>query len=159
MFREMRRKKQQLSEEECINILNSNTHGVLALSNNKDYPYALPISYVYSEGSLYFHCAKEGHKLDIIRENNKVSFCIVDQDQIVPEEYTTYFKSIIIFGKAKILEVPEEIYSAIEKLSIKYSPDDTIENRDLTIKQALDRLCMVEIKIEHMTGKQAIELV
>ena len=87
MFRELRRKKQALSQEECTAVLNRGTSGVLALAGDDDYPYAVPISYVYDGEKLYFHCAKSGHKLDAIRRNAKASFCVIDKDQIVPEEY------------------------------------------------------------------------
>lgn len=158
-FREMRRKKQLLSETECIAILERNTSGVLAVLGDGGYPYAVPLSYVYHDNKLYFHCAKSGHKLDAIRGCDKVSFCVTDQDHIVPEEYTTYFRSVIVFGHAKIMEEKEEIFRAIEILAKKYAPDDTKENRDLMIGKELSALCMVEIEIKHMTGKEAIELV
>ena len=87
MFREMRRKKQALPKEDCAAILNRGTSGVLALAGDNDYPYAVPISYVYDGEKLYFHCAKSGHKLDAICRNPKASFCVIDQDQIVSEEY------------------------------------------------------------------------
>ena len=87
MFREMRRKRQALSMEEIAAVLNRGTAGVLALSGDDGYPYAVPISYVFDGDKIYFHCARAGHKLDAIRRNAKASFCVVDQDQIVPEEY------------------------------------------------------------------------
>ena len=86
----MRRKKQMLSVDECIEILNKGTSGVLALSGDHDYPYAIPISYVYCNSKLYFHGAKSGHKIDAISKCSKASFCVIDQDNITPEEYTTY---------------------------------------------------------------------
>ena len=76
----------------------------------------MPLSYVYYDDKLYFHCAKSGHKLDAIKEYDKVSFCVIDQDLVVPQEYTTYFLSVIVFGRAKVVEQQEEIYSAIKEL-------------------------------------------
>ena len=96
MFRELRRKKQVLSEEESAKILKNGTSGVLALAGDNDYPYAVPISYVYDGEKLYFHCAGSGHKLDAIKRNPKASFCVIDQDLVVPEEYTSYFRSVIV---------------------------------------------------------------
>ena len=159
MFREMRRKRQELTETECVEILKRNTSGVLAVSGDDGYPYAVPLSYVYDGGVLYFHCAKNGHKLDAINSNDKVSFCVVYQDHVVPEEYTTYFRSVIVFGRASIIDQDDEIRDAIEKLSIKYYPNDNKENRDFFINKEYAALCMVKIEIEHMTGKEAIELV
>src|SRR5574344_2695673 len=86
MFREMRRKKQQLSIEQVEKILKQNTSGVLAVFGDDGYPYAVPLSYVYTNSKIYFHGAKEGHKLDSIKNNEKVSFCVIDKDEIVPEK-------------------------------------------------------------------------
>lgn len=159
MFREMRRKRQKLSKEECDSILYRGTSGVLALHGDDGYPYAVPISYVYDGEKLWFHSAKNGHKIDAILKNEKASFCVIDQDQIVPEEYTTYFRSVIAFGRVHILEDDTEKRSAIEKLAVKYAPDDTAENRDTAIEREWKPLCMLEMEIEHLSGKQAIELV
>ena len=159
MFREMRRKKQKLSKEECDRILYNGTSGVLALHGDDGYPYAVPISYVYDGEKLLFHSAKNGHKIDAIIKNAAASFCVIDQDQIVPEEYTTYFRSIIAFGKIRILEDDAEKRSAIEKLAVKYAPDDTAENRNNAIDREWKLLCMMEMEIEHLTGKQAIEMI
>lgn len=158
MFREMRRKKQKLSKEECERILYDGTSGVLALHGDDGYPYTVPISYVYDGEKLWFHSAKSGHKIDAVLKNNKASFCVIDQDQIVPEEYTTYFRSVIAFGRIHIAEDDTEKRSAIEKLALKYSPDDTDENREKAIEREWKPLCMLEMEIEHLSGKQAIEL-
>lgn len=158
MFREIRRKRQALSQEETIDILKRRTSGVLAVAGDNGYPYAVPISYLYDNRKIYFHCAKSGHKLDSLKRNAKVSFCVIDQDQIVPEEYTTYFRSVIAFGMIRILENEDEKRSAIEKFALKYTPNDTLKNRPKTIEQEFHSLCMLEMKIEHMTGKEAIEL-
>lgn len=159
MFREMRRKRQQLTDTECIEILKRNTSGVLAVSGDSGYPYAVPLSYVYDEHTLYFHCAKSGHKLDAIKDCDKVSFCVVDQDLVVPQKYTTYYRSVIVFGRASIIDQEDEIRSAIEKLAIKYYSDDSKDNRDSFIEKEYKALCVVKIQIEHMTGKEAKELV
>lgn len=159
MFREMRRKRQQLTEAECVEIFMKNTSGVLAVCGDGGYPYAVPLSYVYDDGTLYFHCAKSGHKLDAIKACDKVSFCVIDQDLVVPKEYTTYFRSVIAFGRASIVTREDEIRGAIEKLAIKYYPDDSKENRDSAIEKEFKAMCMVRIQIEKMSGKEAIELV
>lgn len=159
MFREMRRKRQALSTEAMASVLHKGTSGVLALSGDDDYPYAVPISYVYDGNKIYFHCAKSGHKLDAIQRNAKASFCVVDQDQIVPEEYTTYFRSVIVFGQIRVLTDDNEKRASIEKLAVKYAPMDTETGRRDAIEREWKPLCMLEMSIEHMTGKEAIELV
>ena len=158
MFREMRRKGQALPVEEVTALLHGGTSGVLALAGDDGYPYAVPISYVYDGERLYFHCAKAGHKLDAIRRNAKASFCVIGQDQVVPEEYTSHFKSVIVFGEIQVLEDEGEKRAAIEKLAVKYAPEDTAAGRENAIRREWDLLCILEMRIEHMTGKAAREL-
>ena len=159
MFREMRRKRQALPLEQCEEVLRRGTSGVLALSGDEGYPYAVPISYCYDGSRLYFHCAKEGHKLDAIRREPRASFCVIDQDQVVPEEYTTYFRSVIVFGRVTVLEDDGAKRAAVERLALKYAPSDSAESRQRAIEREWDALCMLEMQVEHMTGKEAIELV
>lgn len=158
MFREMRRKKQALPPEECAAVLRRGTSGVLALEGDCGYPYAVPISYVYDGEKLYFHSARTGHKLDAIRHNPKASFCVIDQDQVVPEEYTTYFRSVVVFGRMRMLEDEQEKRDAIEKLAIKYAPKDSPENRRRAIDREWEPLCMLEMTVEHLSGKEGREL-
>ncbi|MCI9078694.1 MAG: pyridoxamine 5'-phosphate oxidase family protein [Lachnospiraceae bacterium] len=159
MFREMRRSKQIMSSEACEKILNQNTSGVLALSGDNGYPYAVPLSYVYSNGDIYFHCAIEGHKIDAIKSCNKASFCIIDKDTIVPGEYTTYYRSVVAFGKIHILEDAEDKMTAIKKLADKYSPFENAEKTLRTINSSWERFCIARLSIEHLSGKQAKELI
>lgn len=159
VFREMRRKKQVLSQKEVEDILHKGTSGVLALLGDNDYPYAVPISYVYDGGKIYFHSAKSGHKIDAIQRTAKASFCVIDEDLVLPEEYTTYFRSVIAFGRIRIIEDDSEKRAAIEKLAIKYAPEDITANRDDAISREWKPLCMLEMTIDHVTGKEAIELV
>ena len=156
-FRPMRRSRQQLPFEECEDILRRNTAGVLAVLGDEGYPYTVPLSYVYEDRTIWFHCAKSGHKLDAIKSCDKVSFCVVDRDQVVPEEYTTYFHSVIAFGRAEIAEGDESL-AAIQALADKYHPTAGRAIRDAAIAESLSILCMVRINVEHLTGKEAIEL-
>ena len=158
MFREMRRKKQKLSKEECDRILYNGTSGVLALHGDDGYPYAVPVSYVYNGEKLLFHSAKNGHKIDTILKNAAASFCVIDQDQIVPEEYTTYFRSVIVFGTARILTQEDEMRGPIEKLAARYAPDDR-EGREKEIEREISHMAMIELTPDHISGKEAIELI
>ena len=157
MFREMRRKMQALTAEETAEILKRNTSGVLAVNGDGGYPYAVPLSYVYLDSKLYFHCAGAGHKLDSILKDDKVSFCVIDQDQVVGEEYTTYFRSVIAFGRARVLEGAEKLRPLVE-LCEKYYPGHLEQTRQKA-EHALKNVSIVEVTIEHMTGKTAMELV
>lgn len=158
MFRNLRRFKQQLSEEESRAILFRGTSGVLSLLGDDGYPYGVPLSYAYDGQKLYFHCAKEGHKIDAIRRDYKASFCVIDQDLVVPESYTTYFRSVIAFGKVKILSSQEEMRQALEKLAIKYAPEDSPSHREKVFAQEWNSLCVLEMEIQFLTGKEAKEL-
>ena len=159
MFREMRRKNQALDAQACSAVLDCGTSGVLAVLGDEGYPYAVPLSYAREGDRLYFHCAKAGHKLDAIRREPKASFCVIDQDEVVPEKYTTYFRSAIAFGRVRELTDDAEKRRAIELLARKYAPDDTDEHRTRAIEGEWAPLCMLEMRIEHMTGKEARELV
>ena len=158
MFREMRRKKQLLSESETIEILQSCTSGVLAVTGDNDYPYAVPLSFAYKDGKLFFHFAKAGHKIDGIKKNNKVSFCVIKTDDVIQKTFTTHFRSAIVFGRARILTEDSEKKYALECLVEKYSPDYITEGQS-EIERDWNRVCVAEVKIEHMTGKAAIEII
>ncbi len=158
-MQEMRRKGQTLSQEDCAAVLRRGTSGVLAVAGLDGYPYAVPLSYHYQDGTLIFHCAKRGHKLEAIRRCPKASFCVIDQDQVVPEEYTTYFRSVIAFGEIRILEDEAEKRSAIAALADRYAPQVDAARRARVIDQEMGGLCMLEMSVDHLTGKEAKELV
>ena len=157
-FRSMRRKRQQLSEEKSIGILQKSTAGTLALLGDNGYPYAVPISYVYADGKLYFHSALSGHKIDAIRNCDKASFCVIDQDEVHPEKYTTYFRSVIAFGRIHIIEDEQEKLETARLLGDRYNPNQE-EALQKEIEKGLSRMVMIRFDIEHLTGKAAIELV
>ena len=147
MFREMRRKNQELSREECLAVLDRGTSGVLAVHGEGGYPYAVPLSYAYADGKLWFHCARAGHKLDAIIRDPKVSFCVTDRDQVVPLEYTTYFRSVILFGRARVLEDPAEIRAALERLALRYAPEDSQEHRHSVLEKELPAVAIIVVAV------------
>lgn len=158
MFREMRRKKQLLPEDETERIMATGLVGVLGVAGDNDYPYTVPVNYVYEDGKIYFHSAKVGHKIDGIQRNNKVSFCVIDQDEIIPEKFTSYFRSAIAFGKARVVTDEVVKQHAMGLLVHKYSPGLEAEGA-IEIRKDWNILNVVEIVIDHITGKEAIELV
>ena len=158
MFRELRRKRQELPLQESIDILMKGTSGVLALSGDEGYPYAVPISYVYRDSKLYFHGAKSGHKIDAIKKCSKASFCVIDKDIVIPEKYTTAFRSAIAFGQIRILKEETEMKAAIKALAEKYYPGGSEEEHNRAIEKDWKSLCMIEFSIEHLSGKAGIEL-
>ena len=159
-FREMRRNKQLLSREAAEKILREGDFGVLALSGDDGYNYAVPISYAVEGNKIFFHSAKVGHKLDAIRRNEKVSFCVVDRHEVVAEEFTTYFSSAIAFGRIKIIEDdsdPDKL-RGLELLADKYSSTASPELRAKELAR-LSAVAVPVMTIEHLTGKAARELV
>ena len=157
-FRAMRRKRQLLSEEESISILQKSTSGSLALLGDNDYPYAVPISYVYHEGKLFFHSALAGHKVDAIRNHDKASFCVIERDDVQPELYTTFFRSVIAFGRIHIIEDEQEKLATARMLGNRYNPNQD-EALQKEIESGFSRMLAIRLDIEHLTGKEAIELV
>ena len=156
-FREIRRnKKQILPKEECDAILDKMTSGVLCVLGDGDYPYGVPISYAYRDGKLYFHGMPVGHKFDAMKKHDKASFTVIETDHIVPEEYTTYFRSVIVFGRIKFLDDPEEKTDALLKLVDKYSADFREGSMD-EINSKLKAVSIFVLEPEHITGKEAIE--
>ncbi len=157
MFRDMRRGKQSISKEAAEEILQRGLSGVLAVSGDDGYPYAVPISYAYESGKLYFHSANSGHKLDGIRRNSKVSFCVIDQDQVLPEKFATLYRSAIVFGTARIVADDAVKRHALELLVQKYSADFQDEGA-AEITREWKAVTVVEIVVEHLSGKVAKDL-
>ena len=158
MFREMRRSRQLLTNEECFAVLGRCTSGVLAVHGDDGYPYAVPLSYALHNGRICFHCADDGHKTDAIRANEKVSFCVVDRDDVIPEKYTTAYRSVIAFGRAAILEDASEKRAVLMSLAEKYSGSQPQSRHDAEIADSFARVCVVAIEIGHLTGKEGLEL-
>jgi nitroimidazol reductase NimA-like FMN-containing flavoprotein (pyridoxamine 5'-phosphate oxidase superfamily) len=156
IFREMRRKRQQLSEKESVAILQRATAGTLALLGDNDYPYAVPISYVYHEGKLFFHSALAGHKVDAISKCDKASFCVIEQDDVQPERYTTFYRSVIAFGRIRIIEDEQEKLQIARLLGNRYNPNQD-EALQKEIESSLSRMLAIRFDIEHLTGKEAVE--
>lgn len=157
MFRKMRREKQSLSKDKILEILNNNTAGVLGVNGDNGYPYTVPLSYAYKDGRLFFHCAIEGHKLDSIKNNDKVTFCVIDKDEVIQEKFDTLYRSVIIFGRARIIAEENEKQAALEIILKKYSPNYIKEGLEY-IKNQWNRVCIIEIEIEYMTGKASKEI-
>lgn len=157
MNKPMRRINQQTDDKKAYEMLLKCSHGVLAVISEDGCPYAVPLSYAVIENSIFFHCAKSGHKLDAIKNNKNVSFCAVLSDNIIPEKFTTIYESVIAFGKAEILTDTQRMTLALRALNQKYSGDYPKQGEE-EIKKGINGVCIVEIKITHLTGKKAKEL-
>lgn len=151
MFREMRKKQREITEEESIEILNNGEYGILATIGENGYAYATPLSYVYYNNAIYFHCAVEGSKLDNIRYNEKVSFCVVGKTKVLADKFSTEYESAIVFGRASIVEKEAKI-GILTAIIEKYSPDFKKEGLEY-IERASGATSVVKIEIDRITGK------
>jgi len=156
-FRKMRRIKQELSKDWTEIIFKNGTSGVLAVMGDGGYPYAVPVSYVYEDGCIYFHSALSGHKVDALKKNDKVSFCVIARDEVIPEKVTTHYASAVAFGRAEFLQGDEKLKAAL-LLADKYSRDYPEAVKD-DIDRNYSRMNMIRIAVEHMTGKAGREIV
>ena len=134
-----------------MEILTNEPRGVLALLGDDDYPYALPMSHVYVDGKIYFHGAMEGHKNDAVKRCDKVSYCVMDKGFRKDDDWWYTFKSVIVFGKIRILTDKDEKIDKLTYLGDKFFP--THEETVSEINRMLDRTEVFEITIEHMSGK------
>ena len=153
MFREMLRKKQQLPEEECIEILKNELRGVLSVIGVDDYPYGMPINHFYCEedGKIYFHSGRKGHKIDAMKRHDKASFCVYDQGFRREGEWALNIRSVIVFGRIEFIEDKEKIYEIARRLSYKFTDDEEYIEREI-VRSGPGTL-MFALVPEHMTGK------
>lgn len=153
MFRKMRRIKQELTTEECEEILKTQPRGVLSLLGDNGYPYGIPMTHWYSEqdGRIYFHGAKSGHKIDALRACDKVSFCVYDEGYRKEGEWSLNIRSVVVFGRIHMVEEPEKAEEICRKLCRKFSDDPVYPEQEW--KQAGSRVLCLELIPEHITGK------
>lgn len=157
MFRKMRRFKQELSHQDCIEVLRQEPRGVLSLIGENGYPYGIPLDHWYDEesGNLYFHGAREGHKIDAIRNCAKASYCVMDQGFRREGEWALNIKSVVLFGQIALVEDQEKALRVCSNLCRKFTEDEEYLEREL--KSAGDRVLCLELRPEHMTGKMVNE--
>ena len=151
MFKEMRRKDKELPGNRVKEVLEKTHYGVLGTITEDGYPYTTPINFVYFDNSIYFHSATAGEKLDNIQKNDKVSFNVVCDVELLPGKFDTNYKSVVAFGKA------EEVYFDEKKMALlafieKYSKD-FLEQGKIYVEKGSDAARVVKVNIEHMTGK------
>lgn len=152
MFKEMRRRDRELSSAETEEILVKGTYGILSMNGDNDYGYGVPLSYVYTAGSIYLHCAPEGHKLDRIRNDNRVTFCVVGEAVPLPDIFAMKYTSAIAFGKAGEVDGDEKMTALIGFVK-KYSTDEYLEKGRQYAETAFKKTALIKIAVEHMTGK------
>lgn len=164
----MRRRKQELPLSECLDILKRGTDCTLALAGSPatdGFPYALPINYTHEYptnaealGCIYTHCAQVGTKIQAIEADNRVSLAVIDANRVVPERYTTHFRSVIAFGRAHVVTDDAERHAALVAMAEKYAPLRSMDEHEEEIQGSFERTCVLRIDLDHVTGKQAREL-
>lgn len=153
MFREMRRTKQQVSEEKCREILKVEKRAVLSVSGDDGYPYGIPVNFYYDEeeNTIYLHGAMAGHKIDSLKKNDKVCFTVWDEGYLTDDDWAYNVTSVIAFGRAELLTDVEKATEKIRLMGYKYYPEKEAVEEE--IKESMHHTQMIEIHIEHMTGK------
>ena len=155
MFRDMRRFRQQLDNEDCERILRGEKRGVLAVSGDMGYPYTVPMNFVYDGGCIYFHSAPQGHKLDALRSCDKASFCVLSEDGVSDDGWSYYVNSVVAFGRLSEISDEADKLEKLRLLGHKYFPTEDMTENDITKNAA--RCVVLALNIEHMTGKRVHE--
>lgn len=153
MFRELARKKQALSHEDCLCILKKEPRGVLSVVGDDGYPYGMPMNFWYCEadGKLYFHSGKVGHRNDALKACDKVSFCVYDNGWREEGDWALHIQSVIVFGRVAVVEDHEKAIAVTRMLSLKYTPDEAYIDAEIAAYgDATMVFCLIP---EHMTGK------
>lgn len=153
-MRPMRRANQALDAATCEAVLRRGRTGVLAVTGEDGWPYAVPLNYVYAGGTLWLHCATEGHKVEAIRREPRVSFCVVDQDMVLPERFSTAYRSVIVFGTARIVQEDAARRAAIQALTDKYCPDVPREACEAFIAKHEAHTLVLALTPTRITGKE-----
>ena len=156
MFRELARKNKRLPHEACIALLKSERRGVLSVHGDDGYPYGMPMNHYYhDDGCLYFHCGRAGHRLDSLRRDSRVSYCVMDKG-IRPEgEWAYNVQSVIVFGRMEIIDELPVIEDVVRRLSLKFTQDEAYIERE--IRQAGPVTLLLKLTPEHICGKWVVE--
>lgn len=149
----MRRFRQQISQEECIEILKTQPRGILSMLGDDGYPYGIPLNHWYCEedGHIYFHGAKTGHKIDALSRCDKVSYCVYDQGFRREGEWALNIRSVVVFGRIRLITDEEKARIICTRLCRKFTDDEMYLQKEL--KTSLSRVQCLELIPEHMTGK------
>ena len=157
MFRELARKHQELSREVCLDILQTAKRGVLAVNGEGGYPYAAPMNHWYNEedGCIYFHCGNAGHRVDALRQDGRVSFCVHDGGTVEEGQWALKFRSVIVFGQMEVLTDAALITDITTKLTRQFTDDEAYLQKELA--SALHRTLLLRLTPEHICGKRVTE--
>ena len=156
MFRSLQRKNKELSLDECKSILKEEKRGVLSVIGDGGYPYGMPLNHYYAEdGNIYFHCGKRGHRLDSLKNSDKVSFCVYDKGVKSENDWALTIRSVIVFGKTEIIDNADIIADISEKLSRKFTDDEAYIKNE--IECFAHETLILRLTPEHICGKRVEE--
>lgn len=157
MFRPMRRPKNAIPDEQAKKLLREEKRGVIAMNGDDGYPFAIPVDYFYDEtaGKIYFHGAKSGYKVDALRRCDKVCFTVYGGETIREEAWAPYLRSVVVFGRCRLLEQSPETMALLKRFAMKYYPEEQLADEE--IRQDGTAAQLFEIEIHHLSGKEVQE--
>ena len=151
MFEQVRRIDREIDQDECIEVIKKNNVGILSLNNTAGHPYGVPLNYMFWDGALYFHCAKEGKKLNLISSDDRACFVIIGKNEVVPNELTTYYQSVIIFGNIEKITDDGTKNDILLRFGEYFGCDSEMNKRYVEKKTAA---CdVLKFEIAHISGK------
>lgn len=157
MFRKIRKKRNQIDVEAAENLLEQSRRGVLAVNGDDGYPYAIPINYFYDRENqkIYFHGSRAGHKIDALKNCDKICFTVYGNETIKEESWAPFMQSTIVFGRCHLIETSEKAMTLLKRFAMKYYPNEQLADEE--IMQAGKAVQIFEIEIEHLSGKEVQE--
>lgn len=156
MFRELSRIKKKITDNECIELLKAEKRGILSVNGDNGYPYGMPMNHFYCEenGKIYFHCGKSGHRTDSLKNSDKVSFCVLNSG-VLKGGWALNIKSVIVFGRIRVVDDPEKTADITAHLSRKFTDDEEYIKKE--ISTYLKATALLELTVEHICGKEVEE--
>lgn len=157
MFREIRKKRNEIGIEDAKNLLRIERRGVLAVNGDDNYPYAIPVNFYYdeSDNKIYFHGSRVGHKVDALNNCDKVCFTVFGNETVKDEAWAPYVQSVVVFGRCHLMKEPTVAITKLKQFAMKYYPDEATADEE--ISQSAKAVQMYEITIEHLSGKEIQE--
>lgn len=157
MFRPIRRKKNEISEADAKKLLRDARRGILAVNGDNNYPYAIPVNYLYDEENqkIYFHGSRAGHKVDAIKNCDKVCFTVFGNETVKEEAWAPFLQSVVLFGRCHLIEEQTMAMTLLKRFAMKYYPNESMVDEE--IARSGNAVQMYEIEIEHLSGKEVQE--
>lgn len=151
----MRRAEKEIQDKKSINEILSSALICRVGFSDDEYPYIVPMNYGFSNHALYFHCALDGKKIELIKQNNKVCFEIEKSHEIIPDDvsckWTTKYQSIIGFGEIEIVNSTGEKKKGLDIIMTQHGKKNNAYNEN-----AIKKVNVLKLQIKRLTGKQSV---